>query len=108
MTIAKIIALIGMLAMGVVLLVGFSAGTLSQDGSALVKMPWGIVSLVDVYTGFVLFSGWILYREKNFWFALLLVILVMVLGNFITSAYTLWALSQSRGDWKKFWLGARN
>ncbi len=107
MTFAKIIALIGLLAMGFALLYGFSAGTLSQDGSALVKMPWGIVSLVDVYTGFVLFSGWILYRERNLWRALVLVVLVMVLGNFITSAYTLWALLKSRGDWKKFWLGAR-
>jgi hypothetical protein len=107
MTFAKIIALIGLLAMGIALLYGFGAGTLSQDGSALVKMPWGIVSLVDVYTGFVLFSGWILYRERNLWTALVLVILVMVLGNFITSTYTLWALLKSRGDWKKFWLGAR-
>ena len=108
MNFAKIIALIGMIAMGAVLIYGFSAGTFGQDGAALMRMPWGIVSLVDVYTGFVLFSGWILYREKNSWIALGLVLLVMVLGNFIASAYALWALFNSRGDWKKFWLGARS
>ena len=86
---------------------GFSAGTLSQDGAALVKMPWGIVSLIDVYVGFILFCGWIVYREKNLLFALLLVIMVMVLGNFITSTYALWVLLRSQGNWKKFWLGAR-
>lgn len=101
------VALIGMIVMGIVLLFGFSAGTLGQDGPALFKMPWGIVSLVDVYTGFVLFSGWIFYREKNAWIALFLAGMVMVLGNFFASAYALLALLQSQGDWKKFWLGAR-
>jgi hypothetical protein len=107
MNFAKLIALLGMIAMGAALIYGFSAGTLGQDGSALMKMPWGIVSLVDVYTGFILFSGWILFRERNLWIALGLVVLVMVLGNFIASAYALWALLKSQGDWKKFWLGAR-
>jgi len=107
MSFAKMIAIFGTLAMGAALVYGFSAGTLSQDGAALVKMPWGIVSLIDVYVGFILFSGWIIYREKNLLLALLLVIMVMVLGNFIASAYALWALFRSQGDWKKFWLGAR-
>jgi hypothetical protein len=107
MNFAKIVAILGTLAMGIALIYGFRAGTLSQDGAALVKMPWGIVSLLDVYVGFILFSGWILYREKNFFLALLLVILVMVLGNFIASGYALLALTGSHGNWKKFWLGAR-
>ena len=107
MNFAKIVAFLGTLVMGAVLIYGFRAGTLSQDGATLMKMPWGIVSLVDVYTGFILFCGWIVYREKNLVFALLLVLMVMVLGNFIASAYALWALIHSQGDWKKFWLGAR-
>jgi hypothetical protein len=107
MNFAKIVAILGTLAMGIALIYGFRAGTLSQDGAALVKMPWGIVSLLDVYVGFILFSGWILYREKNLFLALLLVIMVMVLGNFVASAYALLALMTSQGNWKKFWLGAR-
>ena len=107
MNFAKLIAFLGMIAMGIALFYGFSSGSLNQDGAALLKMPWGIVSLVDVYVGFILFSGWILYREKNILTALVLVALVMILGNFTASAYALWALLQSRGDWKKFWLGAR-
>jgi hypothetical protein len=107
MNFAKVVALLGLLAMGAVLIFGFRAGTLAQDGAALMRMPWGIVSLVDVYTGFILFSGWILYREKNIGIALGWIVLVMVLGNFIASAYALLALLNSRGDWKKFWLGAR-
>ena len=58
---------------------GFSMGTLSQNGAVLVKMPWGIVSLIDDYVDFILLFGWIVNREKYLLFALLLVILVMVL-----------------------------
>jgi len=71
------------------------------------KMPWGIVSLIDVYVGFILFCGWIVFREKNLLIALLMVIMVMVLGNFIASAYALLALINSKGNWKKFWLGEK-
>jgi len=107
MTFAKIITFLGALAMGVALIYGFSAGTLSQDGAQLLKMPWGIVSLVDVYVGFILFSGWIVYREKSLPLAFVLVVSVMILGNFMASAYALWALISSKGNWKKFWLGAK-
>jgi hypothetical protein len=107
MNFSKIITILGTFTMGAALIYGFSAGTLSQDGAALVKMPWGLVSLIDVYVGFILFCGWIFYREKNLFIAIILFLLVMVLGNFITSAYALWALIRSQGNWKKFWLGAR-
>jgi len=107
MTYAKIITFLGALAMGVALIYGFSSGTLSQDGAQLVRMPWGIVSLIDVYVGFILFSGWIVYRERSLPLAFVLVVLVMVLGNFIASAYALRALINSKGNWKKFWLGEK-
>lgn len=107
MNFAKLIAFLGMLSMGIALYYGFTSGSLNQDGAALLKMPWGVVSLVDVYVGFILFSGWIIYREKNILVAMVLVALVMIFGNYTASAYALWALVRSRGDWKKFWLGAR-
>ena len=34
------------------------------EGTRLMAMPWGIVSLVDLYVGFALFSCWIVFREK--------------------------------------------
>jgi hypothetical protein len=43
-------------------------------------MPWGIVSLVDLYTGFILFSIWIVYREQSWWRSLVWVVLMMTLG----------------------------
>jgi hypothetical protein len=107
MKIAKVVAVLGALAMACVLAYGFIVGDFGGEGQVLLSMPWGIVSLVDVYVGFCLFSGWIVYREKNLLRSIAWVALVMVLGNLITSVYTLIALLTSKGDWTRFWMGHR-
>ncbi|NMC47615.1 MAG: DUF1475 family protein [Chloroflexi bacterium] len=105
MKLAKILTIFGALAMGWALFHGFTKGDLRAEGSLIGSMPWGVVSLVDVYVGFFLFSGWVIYREKSILIALLWVISFLVLGNFVTSIYALLALFHSSGNWKKFWLG---
>ena len=65
MNTAKAVALLGFLAMTGILIYAFTAGNFAQEGRTLLSMPWGIVSLVDLYVGFVLFSGWIVYRERS-------------------------------------------
>ena len=107
MKLAKIGSGLGLLAMSAVLVYGFGSGHFTQEGSQLLSMPWGIVSMVDLYTGFILFSGWIIFREKSFLSSLVWVVLMMVLGFWTGSLYTLLALFSSRGDWKKFWMGQR-
>ncbi|MBN1265136.1 MAG: DUF1475 family protein [Anaerolineales bacterium] len=102
---AKVIAVLGLLAMTAVLVYGFTAGDFGVDGGTLLRNPWGIVSMVDLYTGFILFSGWIVYREESRLSAVVWVVLMMVLGFFTGSLYVLIALVRSGGDWKKFWLG---
>jgi hypothetical protein len=103
--IAKLISLLGVLAMTAVLIYGFTIGDFSGEGSQLLSMPWGIVSLVDLYTGFTLFSAWIIYREKSLPAAILWTIAMMTLGFFAGSLYAFLALQSSGGDWRKFWLG---
>ena len=107
MKIAKVIALLGLLAMTAVLIYGFTAGDFAEEGKQLLSMPWGIVSLVDLYVGFALFSGWIVYREKSVLPSVVWVVLMMVLGFWTASLYTLIALQASGGDWRRFWLGHR-
>ena len=104
---AKGIALLGLLAMTVVLIYGFTVGNFAEEGKQLLSMPWGIVSLVDLYVGFILFSGWIVYREKSAVRSVVWVILMMLLGFWTASLYTLIALQTSDGSWKRFWLGNR-
>ena len=105
MKIAKIISILGILAMTAVLIYGFTIGDFFGEGSKLFAMPWGIVSLVDLYTGFTLFSAWIIYREKSLPVAILWTIAMMTVGFFTGSLYAFIALQTSGGDWRKFWLG---
>lgn len=105
MKLAKFISALGVLAMTAVLLYGFTVGDFSGEGSQLLSMPWGIVSLVDLYVGFTLFSMWIIYREKSLTLAILWTIAMMTLGFFTGALYTFIALQSSGGDWRKFWLG---
>jgi hypothetical protein len=105
MRIAKIISALGVLAMTAVLIYGFSIGDFFAEGSRLAAMPWGIVSLVDLYTGFTLFSAWIIYRERSLPVAIVWTIAMMTLGFFAGSLYAFIALQTSGDDWHKFWLG---
>lgn len=107
MRIAKTVTVLLTLLMGVTLLYGFTQGDLAADGRVLLSIPWGIVSLVDVYVGFTLFSGWVIYREASLFRALVWVVLIMVLGFLIAGLYTLLALQTSGGNWRRFWLGDR-
>ena len=102
---AKVLAILGIVAMTAVLIYGFTVGDFTTDGGRILANPWGIVSLVDLYTGFILFSGWIVYRERSVAAMVIWVILMMVLGFFTASLYTLIALQRSGGDWQRFWMG---
>lgn len=107
MKIAKIISILGLLAMTGILVYAFTSGDFAAEGAKLLAMPWGIVSLVDLYVGFALFSGWIVFREKSLLPSLIWVILMMVLGFWTGALYTFIALQTSGGDWQRFWFGRR-
>ena len=107
MKIAQIIAWIGLIAMTSVLGYAFTQGDFFRDGAQLLANPWGIVSLVDLYVGFTLFSAWIVYRERSVPSSVVWVILMMVLGFFTASLYIIMALRNSKGDWMQFWVGKR-
>jgi hypothetical protein len=108
MRIAKLIALAGLLAMTGILIFGFAVGNFSDEGARLMAMPWGIVSLVDLYVGFALFSCWIVFREQAWLPSVVWVLLMMVLGFWTGALYTLIALQTSGGDWQRFWYGKRS
>jgi hypothetical protein len=107
MRIAKIIAWLGLIAMTAILLNGFINGDFGADGGALLRNPWGLVSFVDLYVGFALFSLWIGFREKNILLAVIWIILMMVFGFFTGSLYVLINLYRSKGDWLQFFLGGQ-
>lgn len=80
-------------------------GNFLQEGALLMEMPWGIVSLVDIYLGLILFSVWVTWREENKLTALTWSVFILLLGNMVSCLYVLKAVSEARGDIIKFWLG---
>jgi hypothetical protein len=105
MTGAKILAGLGASAMVAVLVYGFVGGDFAAEGRQLLAMPWGAVSLVDLYVGFVLFSGWILYRDGLTLSSIVWIAAVMTLGSLAICLYVFVALQKSRGTWTVFFLG---
>jgi hypothetical protein len=104
---AKIISGLGAVIMGVTIIYALVAGDFNAEGSLLLSMPWGIVSLVDLFTGFTLFAMWIIYREASILRSVIWIILLFTLGFFTGALYTFIALQGSGGDWHKFWMGNR-
>jgi hypothetical protein len=102
------IALIGLLAMTLVIGYAFAFGNFSTEGAWITSHPWGIVSLVDLYVGFAIFSMWIAYRENSLGRSLVWIGLMIVLGNWTAALYVLLAVRASGGNWQKFWNGARH
>lgn len=57
----------------------------------LLNYPWFIVSMIDIYIGFLLFACWIGSRERPLASAIW-ILLLLSLGNLIACAYVLYAL----------------
>jgi hypothetical protein len=84
---------------------GFAFGELGEEGSRLIAMPWGLVTVVEVYAGIALFSGWIWARERSPAVAGGWVLALCVLGNVIAGIYVALAAARAGGNTTAFWLG---
>tara|TARA_B100000214_G_scaffold368485_1_gene340116 strand:- start:4311 stop:4628 length:318 start_codon:yes stop_codon:yes gene_type:complete len=102
MTITKVISYFISLAMISVIL--WAQSEVSLFDSTIPSLPWGVVSLVDLYSGFIFVAIWMIYRERNIT-ALFWVIFVMLLGNLTTAIYIIYCINDSNKDIKKFFLG---
>jgi hypothetical protein len=107
MKLAKALSVLGAALMFCTITYGFVMGDFDREGGILLGMPWGRVSLIDVYVGFAVFSAWIIYREKSWTRSLAWIALMAVLGNLTSCTYVFLALRQSDGDWRRFWMGHR-
>ena len=107
MNFVKWVSALGILAMTAMILNALMNGDFSGEGSVLLSMLWGQVSMVDLYTGFILFSLWIGFREKQFLPAFLWIFFMMTLGFFTGALYVFIAASTSNNDWQRFFFGKR-
>ena len=102
MTITKLISYFISVSMAGVII--WAQGEVSIFDSPIPGMPWGIVSLVDLYSGFILFSIWIFYKEKVIP-AVLWTFFVMILGSFTIALYIIYSIRNSDGNIQKFFMG---
>ena len=101
----KVLGYVGFFIMSSFICYAMVYGEFFTEGSVLTSMPWGIVSLVDIYLGLVLFSFWVYWREQNVRSGLLWVISILTLGNLISCLYLLKAAYDAEGSVIAFWLG---
>lgn len=83
----------------------FVYGGLFVEARTLLDYPWFHVSMIDLYMGFLLFAGWIIYRERSLPVAIVWIVLLCTLGNLASCVYVVIAAMRARGDWRVFWMG---
>lgn len=104
MTKIKIAAWIGALIMAGMILFSLATGDFFGEGSILLGMVWGQMSMVDLYVGFLLFYLWILRREKDLITKIIWFLLLMTTGSLATALYILKAAYESKTE-TEFFLG---
>ena len=102
MTITKLISYVISVSMiGVII---WAQNQVSLFDSPIPDLPWGIVSLVDLYGGFILICVWIIYKE-SFPTAIIWSFFVLILGNLATAIYVIYSINKSRGNIVHFFMG---
>lgn len=93
--------------MFVAIAASIATGDFSAEGSQLLELPWGRMSLLDIYVGVALIFGWVVLREERLWVALLWLPVFVVLGHGGTALYAAIA-SFATDDVRSFLLGGRS
>ena len=101
-----VVVLLG-LVMGAGLTFGIANGDFAGESALLMQMPWGIVSLIEIYVGLGLFACWLFYRESNRLKAFGWLVAAAGLGNIVCCVYVLLSFRQAKGDALRFWMGQR-
>ncbi len=102
MTITKLISYVISVSMiGVII---WAQNQVSLFDSPIPDLPWGIVSLVDLYSGFILICVWIIYKE-SLPTAIIWSFFVLILGNLATAIYVIYSINKSQGNIVHFFMG---
>lgn len=89
------------------IVLSMATGDFGSEGSWILDHPWGRMTLIDLYVGVALLSGWVFLRERSPWVALAWVPVFFVLGNAGTALYAAIAAFRTE-DVRGFLLGSRS
>jgi len=73
--------------LGALIIIAMTDGSFSRAGSWLLSEPWGLVTLVDLYLGFLLSAAVIWFFEPRTRNALLWILPIPILGNLWTAVW---------------------
>lgn len=85
----------------------FLNGNFALEGGALLKNNWGLMILIDLFAGLIIFYSWVAFREKNVFKIIIMLPFTLFFGFLTASIYILYNLNKSKGDLTQFFLGDR-
>jgi Protein of unknown function (DUF1475) len=62
--------------------------------------PWFIATLFDTYFAFLVFYGWVAYKERSLFVRIVWLLAILLLGNFAIASYLLIQLFRVPADAK--------
>ena len=89
--------------MGATIIYGFVAGDFGDEGTTILDLAWGRVTLIDLYVGLGLFAAWVLLRDGPRR-AIPWLVGFVVLGNLATAIYA-FAAARRAGSVEEFLVG---
>ncbi len=89
MFVTRLVAATGVIVMAGALVMGFASGNFGAEGSDIIALAWGRVTLIDLYVGVALFAAFVVWRERRLFVAIAWIVSFVVLGNLATAAYLL-------------------
>lgn len=106
MTAARILGMAVLAGMLVAIWFGLTEGDFLTESSDIWRLPWGRVTLVDLYLGFAMFGAWIAIREARVGSTVVWWVALLFLGNLAAGAYLTIATFRAR-DIPQLLLGHR-
>lgn len=82
--------------MAVAIAVAFATGDFFAEGSAIWAVPWGKVTLIDLYIGLAFFAAWVWFREGSRPKTLAWWVGLAALGNLAAAMYLAMAAFSAR------------
>lgn len=70
---------------------GFTGGSFTDEGSQLLGLAWGRVTVIDLYLMFGVFAAWVWWRENSVLRSLAWTVAIVFLGSVAVGAYLILA-----------------
>jgi hypothetical protein len=92
----RALSLLGVIVMTVAISAAFMTGDFFTEGSEIWSLPWGKVTLIDLYIALALFGAWVAYRETGWIRTVIWWVGLATLGSLAAALYLALAAFSSR------------